>query len=108
MDLINYDYFSKLNIKIGTITAAEKVPEADKLMKLTVDFDSETRTIVSGIAAWYSSEDLVGRQVPILINLEPRKLKGIESQGMMLSADKEGAAVLLAPITPVPNGSPVL
>jgi methionine--tRNA ligase beta chain len=108
MDLINYDHFAKLETKIGTITAAEKVEGSDKLMKLTVDLGEETRTIVSGIAAWYSSEDLVGRQVPILVNLEPRKLKGVESQGMMLCADKEGAAILLQPITSVPNGSPIL
>src|SRR5688572_17082906 len=105
MDLINYDDFAKLNIRIGTITEAEKVPESDKLMKLTVDLGEEVRTIVSGIAKWYSSEDLVGKQVPILVNLEPRKLKGVESQGMMLSGDNEGSAVLLGPISEIPNGS---
>ncbi len=108
MELINYDHFAKLNIRVGTIAAAEKVEGSDKLMKLTVDLGEETRTIVSGIATWYSSEDLVGRQVPILVNLEPRKLKGVESQGMMLCADKDGAAILLEPITSIPNGSPVL
>ena len=107
MDTIDYEHFSKLKIKIGTIVEAEKVPDADKLMKLTVDFGEEKRTIVSGIAEWYSSGDLIGKQVPILINLEPRKLRGIESQGMMLSADEDGAAVLLRPIKEIPNGSPV-
>ncbi len=107
METINYDHFAKLNIRIGTVIEAEKIENTDKLMKLLVNFGDEKRTIVSGIAEWYSPEDLVGKQVPVLINLEPRKLKGVESQGMILAADEDGKAILLNPIKKIPDGTPV-
>ncbi|MCB9081725.1 MAG: methionine--tRNA ligase [Lewinellaceae bacterium] len=84
---IQYDDFAKLDLRTGTIVAAERVPKADKLLKLSVDLGFETRTIVSGIAEHYTPESLAGKQVVIVANLAPRKLRGIESQGMILLAE---------------------
>jgi methionyl-tRNA synthetase len=87
--LISYDEFAKMQLLVGTITHAEKVAKADKLLKLSVSLGHETRTVVSGIAAHYTPEQLVGQQVTLLANLAPRMLKGIESQGMILMAEDE-------------------
>jgi len=84
---ITYDDFSKLDIRTGKIIEAEKVPKADKLLKLLVDIGIEKRTIVSGIAEHFSPEEIVGKEVSVLINLAPRKLRGIESNGMILMAE---------------------
>jgi len=84
---IVYDDFAKLDLRIGTITAAVKVPKADKLLQLTVDLGFETRTIVSGIALHFAPEDIVGKQVTVVANLAPRKMRGIESAGMILMAE---------------------
>ena len=86
---ITFEDFSKLDIRLGTILAAEKVPKADRLLKLTVDTGIDTRTIVSGIAEHYAPEDVIGLTVQVLLNLAPRKIKGIESFGMILMADGE-------------------
>jgi methionyl-tRNA synthetase len=95
---IGYDDFAKLDLRIGTILSAEKVAKADKLLKLEVDLGFEKRTIVSGIALHFKPEDLVGRQVVVVANLAPRKLKGIESNGMILSAeDANGKLHLINP-----------
>ena len=103
---IIYDDFAKLDLRIGTVTACEKVEKADKLLKLTVDFGTETRTIVSGIALHYKAEEMVGKQVVVVINLATRKMKGIESQGMILTAeDKDGKLRLLKPEEAVSPGS---
>jgi methionyl-tRNA synthetase len=105
---IQYDDFAKLEMRIGTVTACEKVPKADKLLKLTVDLGTETRTIVSGIALHYSADEMVGKQVVLVVNLAPRKMKGIESQGMILTAeDKDGKLRLLKPEEIVSPGSAV-
>ena len=84
---ISYDDFIKMDIRVGEIKDAEKVPKADKLLKLTVDTGIDVRTVVSGIAEFYKPEDIIGKKVSILINLAPRKIKGIESQGMILMAE---------------------
>jgi len=86
-ETITFDDFTKLDIRTATIIAAEKVPKTKKLLKLTVDTGLDQRTIVSGIAAFYKAEDIIGKQVSVLINLAPRKLKGIESEGMILMAE---------------------
>lgn len=105
---IQYDDFAKLDLKVGTITAAEKVAKADKLLKLTVDLGTEQRTVVSGIAMHYAPEDIVGKQVTLVANLAPRKMKGIESQGMILMAeDKDGRLVFVNPSDAVAPGSGV-
>ncbi len=81
-----FDDFNKMDIRTGTILEAERVPKTDKLLKLKIDTGIDQRTVVSGIAEWYKPEDIIGQQVSILINLAPRKIKGIESQGMILMA----------------------
>ena len=83
---IEFDDFMKLDIRVGTVLECTKVPKADKLLQFRIDDGLEKRTIVSGIAQHYKPEDLVGKQVCFIANLAPRKLKGIESQGMILSA----------------------
>ena len=93
---ISYDDFAKLDIRVGTVVAAELVPETDKLIKCTVDFgDFGTRTIVSGIALFKKPEELVGKQLPYIVNLAPRILRGVESQGMLLAASPGGDGLAL-------------
>ena len=102
---IKTDDFAKLDIRMATIIAAEPVEGADKLYKITLDVgDLGQRIIASGIKPWYGTEDLVGKQVIYLANLEPRTLRGIESQGMLIAAGTD-RAVLLHPDQPVDNGS---
>ena len=104
--MIQYDDFAKLDIRIGTITEAEKVEKADKLLMLKVDIGSEVRTVVSGIALDFKAEDIIGQQVCLLANLEPRKLRGIESQGMILMAENEdGTLRFIAPNEATTAGS---
>jgi methionyl-tRNA synthetase len=103
---IQYDDFAKMEMKAATVLACEKVAKADKLLKLEVDLGTEKRTIVSGIAQHYTPEELVGKQVIVVTNLAPRKMKGIESQGMILTAeDSDGKLQLLTPENPVAPGS---
>jgi len=83
----SFDDFGKMDIRVGTILEAERVPKTDKLLKLKIDTGIDKRTVVSGIAEWYKPEDIIGQQVCILANLAPRKIKGIESQGMILMAE---------------------
>ena len=95
---IQFDDFTKLDIRTGTILEAEKIPKAKKLLKLTVDLDFERRTIVSGIAEFFEPEGIVGKKVIVLANLAPRSLKGVESQGMILMAENEkGELAFVAP-----------
>lgn len=107
--MITYDDFSKIEIKIGKVINAEKVPETDKLLKLEVDFgEGENRTIVSGIAHAISPEDIIGKEVPFVTNLEPRTIRGIESNGMiMVAIDEMDNPVLLNPTKEIPPGSVV-
>ena len=84
---VSYDDFSKMDIRVGTILTAEKVAKTKKLLKLTINTGLDERTVVSGIAEYYSPEEVVGQQVLILVNLQPRMLAGIESQGMILMAE---------------------
>ncbi len=106
MPEVPYEDFAKLDIRIGTVTAAELVPETDKLIKCTVDFgEMGTRTIVFGIAEWKTPEELVGKQLPYIVNLAPRILRGIESQGMLLAASDGAGVALIAPERKVPPGS---
>ncbi|MFZ5987333.1 MAG: methionine--tRNA ligase subunit beta [Bacillota bacterium] len=96
--------FKKLEIKIGKILSAEKVVGADKLLRLEVDI-GQKRQLVAGIAEQYKPEELIGKEIPILVNLEPRKIRGIESQGMLLAVVDEGKPVLLHPDREVLPGS---
>ncbi len=107
-DIIEFDDFMKIDIRTGTILEAEKVAKTKKLLKLTVDTGIDKRTVVSGIAGYYKPEDIVGQKVNILVNLAPRKLRGIESQGMILMAeDRDGKLCFVTPTEDVANGSEV-
>lgn len=106
MPEIQYEDFSKLEFRIGTVVAAEMVPETDKLIKCTIDFgEMGMRTIVSGIAQWKKPEDLVGKQLPYIVNLAPKMLRGVESQGMLLAASDDEGVALLSPERVVPPGT---
>jgi len=97
-DSITYEEFIKMDIRVGEIIAAEKVEKADKLLKLTIDTGIDKRTVVSGIAEHYTPQEVLGQKVSILVNLAPRKIKGIESQGMILMAEnQEGKLVFIQP-----------
>jgi methionyl-tRNA synthetase len=105
---IVYDDFARLDLKVGTIVQAEKVAKADKLLKLLVDIGAEQRTIVSGIALHFNPADIIGRQVVVVVNLAPRKMKGIESNGMILMAeDKSGKLHFVSPGDAIEPGSGV-
>ena len=105
---ISYDDFAKLDIRVGKIIEAEKVAKTKKLIKLTIDTGIDTRTVVSGIAEHFTPEQVIGRQVTILVNLEPKALKGIESQGMILMAENaDGALQFVSPQSEVKPGSVV-
>ena len=105
---INFDDFMKMDIRVGTIISAEKVKKADKLLQLSVDLNSEVRTIVSGISQQFTPEEIVGKQVSVLCNLEPRKLKGVESQGMILMAeDASGKLSFVSPEAGFASGSEI-
>ncbi len=103
--MISFDEFKRLELRIGEIKEVEKVPNTDKLLRLTIDVGGETRQIVAGMAEYFEPAALIGRQVPLLMNLEPKKFRGIESHGMILAVDVEGRPVLLQPEKKVPPGS---
>ena len=105
---INYDAFAAMDIRLGTILTAEKVAKTKKLLKLTIDTGIDERTVVSGIAEHYEPEAIIGKQVSILVNLEPREIKGILSQGMILMAeDAAGKLTFVSPADNLHNGSVV-
>ncbi len=105
MKTITYEDFDKLDIKVGTVTAVEKVAKSNKLLKLLVDIGDKTSLqILSGISQFYSEDSLMDKQVLVLVNLKPRMLMGFESQGMVLAAVEEDRPVLLSTDQPVKNG----
>lgn len=105
---VPFDDFLKVDIRVGTVIECERVPKADKLLRFLIDDGMEKRTIVSGIAKFYKPEELVGKQVCFVANFAPRKLKGVESQGMILSAQNpDGSLVVISPSAPVTPGSQV-
>ncbi|MDP3883253.1 MAG: methionine--tRNA ligase [Candidatus Staskawiczbacteria bacterium] len=109
MDIISFDDFKKLEIRIGKILSAEKVEGSDKLLKLMVDFGEANlpagRQVIAGIAQFYAPEALIGKDCPFAYNLAPRALMGLESQGMILCPSNETGPVLLHPDKEVPPGS---
>lgn len=105
---IQFEDFAKMDIRVGTIIEAVKVPKADRLLQFTVDLGFEKRTIISGVAAFFSPEDTIGKQVQVLVNLAPRKMRGVVSEGMILFAeDLDGKLHFVAPASSVDNGSGV-
>jgi len=111
MEIISFEDFKKLEIRIGKITGAERVEGSDKLLKLEVDFgqnesgQATRRQIIAGIGKIYAPEQLLGKECPFAYNLEPKELKGLQSQGMILCPSEENGPVLLHPDKEVPPGS---
>jgi methionyl-tRNA synthetase len=103
---VNFESFAAMDIRTGTILAAEKVAKTKKLLKLTIDTGIDQRTVVSGIAEYYEPEAIIGQKVSILVNLEPREIKGIVSQGMILMAENsEGKLSFVAPVEDFHTGA---
>jgi methionine--tRNA ligase beta chain len=105
---ITLEDFKKVEIKIGKVIKCEKVENADKLLKLTVNFGEFERQIISAIADYYMPEDLEGKKLPFLINLEYRTFRGEESQGMLMAMDTEDKPILLIPAEDVPEGTQIV
>lgn len=105
--MISIDDFRKVELKVATVKSAEAHPNADKLIVLQVDLGSEQRQICAGIRNHYTPEELVGKQVVVVANLETAKLRGLESQGMLLAASDDGRVIILTPEKPVLAGAPV-
>ncbi|MFH1631261.1 MAG: methionine--tRNA ligase [Candidatus Aenigmatarchaeota archaeon] len=110
MDMLEMPFkeFQKLDLRVGRIEEAERVPETDKLVKMSVNIGDETRTLAAGIADVYDVKDLVGKSVIVLVNLEPKTLRGIESKGMILAAVIDGKPVLLTTDSDVEPGAKVM
>ena len=106
-ELIDIDYFKKVKLRTAEIVVAEKVPNADKLLRLQVRIGEETRQVLAGIAQWYQPEQLVGQQIVVVANLKPAKIRGLESNGMLLAASDEGGVVILTPQRRMATGSPI-
>jgi len=104
-EMITIEEFKRLDIRIARVVQAEPVPKTEKLLKLTIDLGGETRTIVAGIAETYTPEQLVGKQIVVLVNLQPAVIRGVVSEGMLLAAEVDGKAILLIPDREVPAGS---
>ena len=104
---VTFKDFQRLDIRIGKILECERIPGAKKLLKVSLDIGTETRETVAGMAEFFSPEELVGKTVVVLVNLEPKKLMGVESQGMILAADLEGKPFLLTVDNDVPPGTKV-
>jgi methionine--tRNA ligase beta chain len=94
---ITFEDFKKIDLRVGKILEAEKIEGSEKLLKLIVDLGKEKRQLVAGIGKYYRPEDLIGKEIVVVANLEPKKIMGIESQGMLLAADKDGEPVILIP-----------
>lgn len=106
--MININDFLKVELKVGTVLEAEDLEESEKLLKLKVDLGEENpRQILAGVKQWYKPEDLVGKQVIVVTNLEPREMLGLESQGMMLAADSADCPIFLTTPTNVPPGTKI-
>lgn len=106
--MITIDDFAKVELRVGTVLEAEDVEESEKLLKLKVDLgEEESRQILAGVKQWYKPEDFAGKQVVVVVNLEPRTMMGLESQGMMLAADSEDGPVFLTVPKSLPAGRQV-
>jgi len=105
-NIITIDDFLKVDLRVATVIEADEVPDSQKLLRLKVSLGNEERQIIAGIKKSYSPEDMLGKQIVIIANLQPRKLAGLESQGMILAAhDEDDKAVLVSPILEVEAGN---
>jgi len=109
--VVPYDDFAKLDLRVATVIEASDHPNADKLIVMKVDFGAEQRQIIAGLKPWYTPSQLAGKQVVVVTNLAPRKMRGLESNGMLLAATSGAGetmnVVVLGPMADVPPGSPV-
>lgn len=106
--MISVDDFTKVELKVGTVLEAEEIEGSERLIKLKVDLAEENpRQILAGVKQWYRPEDFVGKQVVVITNLEPRKMMGLESQGMMLAADSDEGPIFLTVPKKVPAGTKI-
>ncbi|MBI2026042.1 MAG: methionine--tRNA ligase subunit beta [Candidatus Levybacteria bacterium] len=105
---VTFDDFKKIEIRIGKVLTCEKIENADKLLRLQVDFGDFKRQIISGILQWYQPEDLEGKLLPFIVNLEPRNFRGEESQGMLMAIEGEDKPIFLEPSKDVKIGSIVV
>ncbi len=105
--MITIDEFAKVELRVATIKAAEPHPKADRLLVLRIDLGSEERQLVAGIRAHYTPEELVGKQIVVVTNLQPATLRGVESQGMLLAASDDEHIVVLSPEKPIAPGAQV-
>jgi len=103
--MINFEDFQKLDLRVAKIIKAEKVTGSDKLLRLEIDLGREKRQIVAGLGQFYQPDDLVDREIVVIVNLEPRKIFSLESEGMLLAADDDGRPILLGPDQEVPAGT---
>ena len=103
--MITYDDFKKIELKIAKIIEAEEVVGAEKLLRLRIDTGSETRQIIAGIKKTYQPKDLIGKEIAVVVNLEPRMVMGLESNGMLLAASGDNGPIILIPEKEVPPGS---
>lgn len=106
---VEYEDFAKLELRVGRVVSAERVPGSRKLLRLIVDVGGEERQVIAGIARWYDPEDLVGKNVVVVSNLKPKRIAGIVSQGMILATGCEGGedVAIITPERPVPSGTKV-
>ncbi len=105
--MLKFDDFAKLEIKIGTVLEVERVLGTDKLLKIIVDMGNEKRQVVAGFGHKYKPEDLIGKQVPIVLNIEKARIRGVESNGIFVAIDAFGEPMLLVPENKIPNGSKI-
>jgi methionine--tRNA ligase beta chain len=105
--MVTIDDFRKIELRVATIKSAEPHPNADRLMVLRVDLGEEERQICAGIRNHYAAEDLIGKQIVVVANLETAKLRGLESQGMLLAASDDGRVIVLTPDKPVQAGAKI-
>jgi len=105
-ELISIDTFSQVDLRVGQIVTAERIPNADKLLRLEVDMaEASPRQLLAGIAEWYAPDSLIGRKIIVVSNLQPRRMRGLESQGMLLAADADGQPMLATVPSQTPNGA---
>ena len=104
---VSIEEFSRIDLRVGKVISAERIPKTKRLIKLIVDLGAEKRQIIAGLGEWYSPEYFVGKYVIIVANLKPKKIRGVESQGMILAADAPGKPVILTVAEEVPVGTRV-
>ncbi len=104
---MKFEEFQKIDLRVGRVVEAENIENSKKLLKLIVDLGKEKRQIVAGIAQFYKPEDLLGKEIVVVANLEPKRLMGIESEGMLLAAEDKGRVVILIPEKEVSPGTKI-